>query len=166
MDEQLSRIEILNRLHMEYNLLRTTVDRLTSAKMLEPGLVDEWSVKDVLAQMIICNLFSVQEIRDAQFLERRIAYDFIDPNTINAQTIAVYRILSLERVMANLDSSFQQIVDFIEAMPDSVFKSQNTLECLLRDMISGRFSNSTYLHYMLRREQIETWAGQIGVTNG
>ena len=48
---QLSKAEILNGIHSEYDLLEETLASLSEDQMMQPGVEGDWSVKDVMAHV-------------------------------------------------------------------------------------------------------------------
>ncbi len=165
MDERLSRPEILEQLQTEYSLLMKVINRFNYAEMVEPGAVGEWSVKDVLAHLIVWTQFPVQEVWFVRFIGKPLEFNHDERDAFNARVVDGYRHLTPQQIVAHLDGAFQGAIDCIEALPDEAFEPGNTLECLLGDTISGTFGNNTYEHYALHRRQIEVWMEHTGVTN-
>ncbi len=154
--------EILDHLDTGYTRLQATLSKLTPEQMLEPDVVGFWSVKDVIAHLVFWNRYPVMELQRA--LEGKpFEFDHSDPDAINARAVAAYEHRSLQETQADFAASFQEVVQAIQALADEDFRPESDLERRLDDSVAGVFSNNTWEHYALHREQIEAWMNKKGI---
>lgn len=157
---------ILDRLHDEYEAFINVLDDLTVEQMIEPNVVGEWSIKDLVAHLVYWNRLPVQEIEaalsgvDPSTLLNRVDDDTTEAeqvNVINTQVVEESYNESVGDVMANFAHSYQLLLQTVMNLPDSAFQSGGEIERLLGDSIEDTLNNNTYEHWAEHRTQIEAW---------
>jgi uncharacterized protein (TIGR03083 family) len=159
MEARLSRSEILGRLEAEYQRLLDTVLSLTPAQATQPGVIGEWSVKDMLAHLIYWNMLPVNEL---QFALRGERFRDIDETSdqINARMVAQYRHYTLDEVLSTFANSYTLVWDTISHLPEAAFEPGNPIETALDETIHGAVANNTYEHWPIHQAQIAEWLAQ------
>ena len=144
--------ENLQQLRESRARLDEALARLTPEQLLQPGVVGEWSVKDIMAHVISWEqhllsdygkLFSGEEVREFESND--------EINAINAATYARYRDIPLPEIRAEFERSYQQVVAWLEAATDEQLSTP-----YLYKMTVGEFVKvDTWGHYAEHIEQIE-----------
>jgi uncharacterized protein (TIGR03083 family) len=161
--ERLNKAQILARLHAEYEHLQATLAKLTAEQMLQPNVVGVWSVKDVTAHLVFWNRYPVIELQHA--LEGKpYEFDHSKLDEHNARAVAEYAGRSVQETLADFEATFRQVVQAIEALPDTAFEAGNELERILDDTVSGAFGNNTWEQYREHGDQIRGWMNMKGTT--
>jgi hypothetical protein len=160
---------ILDRLHDEYEALASVLDKLTVEQMIEPDVVGEWSVKDLIAHLVYWNRLPVQEIEAAlNGVDPSTLLDRVDDDTtegsrvdaINAKVVEESYNDSVGDVMANFAHSYQLLLQTVMNLPEIAFDSGSEIEQLLGDTIDNTLNNNTYEHWAEHRVQLEAWIAQ------
>jgi hypothetical protein len=123
---------------------------LPDARLLEPGVVGDWSVKDILAHV---NTWEDEALKYLPVIvgggrpPRYVTYGGID--AFNAQMTEQKRDLSLADVRRQLDETHRRLVDLIQRAPDDQFTRETRFRRRLR--------LDTYSHYPQHAEAIREW---------
>jgi hypothetical protein len=120
------------------------------ASLVEPGVVDDWSVKDILAHVTTWEAEALKHlplIMQGGRPPRYVTYGGID--AFNARMTEQKRHLSLADVRKQLDETHQRLVDFVRGAPSEQFSRETRSRRRLR--------LDTYSHYPEHTEAIREW---------
>lgn len=152
MDKQ----QLIKRLNKAWAELKTAYAGLPDARMAEPGVVGDWSVKDVLAHVTTWEEEALRHLphilegsRPPQY---SVKYGGID--AFNAQMTAQKRDLPLAEVLRQLDATHQRLIDYIQHAPDEQFTKETRFR--------RRIRLDAYGHYPLHAEAIREWRARTG----
>jgi hypothetical protein len=124
------RERILKDVAESWQALLETVDALGEPDLLAPGMIGEWSVKDVLGHITTWDRVAIERIRLAERGERRR----LVPNLhrFNHEQAEAARDKSVDDVRADMEATHRELVQLLESTP-----------VLTRDLIRA----DTYDHY-------------------
>ncbi|MGN6674569.1 MAG: DinB family protein [Thermomicrobiales bacterium] len=146
-----NRIEkLLQRLDAAWTAFQASYAGLPDAQLLEPGVVADWSVRDIIAHVTIWEeeaLKHLPVIIAGGRPPRYVTYGGID--AFNAQMIAQKRGLSLAEVRRQQDDTHRRLIDFIRSAPAEQFVRETRARRRLR--------LDTYGHYPLHTAAIQAW---------
>lgn len=94
MSQEVGRGEFLRRLNIEHARFEKVLAQLTAAQLTLPGILGDWSVKDVLAHLIAHEQRALLELQYAQRGER-LDIDHSANDTFNAQAVLTYQTVVL-----------------------------------------------------------------------
>lgn len=145
------RIErVLRRLDTAWTAFKESYAGLPDASLLEPWVVGDWSVKDILAHV---NTWEDEALKYLPVIvqggkpPRYAAYGGID--TFNALMTERKRGLSLAQVERMLDETHNQLVDLIRRTPEDQLVGDTRFRRRLR--------LDTYGHYPEHAQAIREW---------
>jgi hypothetical protein len=150
----MTRQQLLDRLDAAWSAFKASYAGLSDAEMAEPGIVDDWSVKDILAHVTTWEEEALRHL--PQILEGgrpprySTAYGGID--AFNARMSARKRALSLADVRQQLDDTHCRLIAFIQSVPEEQFTRDTRFRRRLR--------LDTYSHYPLHAAMIRAWREQ------
>lgn len=150
-EDQVKRL--LKRLDAAWSAFNESYAGLPDSRLLEPGVVDDWSVKDILAHVTIWEeeaLTHLPLIIAGGRPPRYVTYGGID--AFNDQMTARQRGLTLAEVRRQLDDTHRRLIDFIQSAPAGQFSRETRARRRLR--------LDTYGHYPLHAEMIRAWREQ------
>jgi hypothetical protein len=149
----MDRQQLLKRLDSAWTALTESYAGVSDARLTEPGVTDNWSVKDILAHV------TTWEAEALKYLPliiaggrppRYVTYGGID--AFNAQMTEQKRGLSLSDVLRQLDETHRRLIDFIESVPEERFTRETRFRHRLR--------LDTYSHYAKHAQAIREWREQ------
>jgi hypothetical protein len=156
MESVVTKGELLSRLAREHAQLVAMLAQLTPQERLAPGVVGEWSIKDVLAHLIAHEQRALLELQAAQ-QGAGVMIDHEATDRFNADAVMSRRAESYEAVRAAWDASYRVVESAVEALSDADFAATSLVVTTLQDSIDGALANNTYEHYAEHRRQIEQW---------
>ena len=146
MDKQ----QLLKRLETAWTALKESYTGLSNAQLLEPGVMGDWSVKEILAHVTIWEeeaLKYLPLIINGEKPPRYVQYGGLD--AFNAQMIEQKRGLALSEVLSQLDETHRRLISYIQSVPEEYFTRETRFRHRLR--------LDTYSHYPLHARAIQEW---------
>jgi Mycothiol maleylpyruvate isomerase N-terminal domain len=116
---------LLDRLEAAWAALTESYAGVPDAKLVEPGVVDDWSVKDVLAHV---TTWEQEALRHLPLIiaggtpPRYAAQGGID--AFNARAAEAGRRRSLAEVLRRRDETHARLLEFIRSQPEGTFAGQ------------------------------------------
>jgi hypothetical protein len=123
---------------------------LPDAQLTEPGVVDDWSVKDILAHVTTWEQEALKYlplIIEGGSPPRYASHGGID--AFNARMTEQKRSLAVAAVRRQLDETHRQLIDFIRSVPEDQLAGESRFRRRLR--------LDTYSHYPIHTEAIRDW---------
>jgi hypothetical protein len=122
--------------------------------LMEPGVVDAWSVRDIIAHVTWWEeealTYLPLVLAGGKPPRYSMTYGGID--AFNAQMTEQKRSLSLSEVLRQRDETHQRLIDFLQRVPEDQFVRETRFRRRLR--------LDTYSHYREHAEQIRKWREQ------
>jgi hypothetical protein len=142
--------KLLQRLDAAWTAFQESYAGMPDAQMMEPGVMGEWSIKDILAHVSIWEeeaLTHLPVVIAGGTPPRYATYGGID--AFNARMVEQRRSLSLSDVRRQLDDTHRRLIAFIQRAPADQFSSETRARRRLR--------LDTYGHYPLHTAAIREW---------
>ena len=142
--------KVLRRLDTAWTAFNESYAGLPDARLLEPTVVGNWSVKDILAHV---NTWEDEAVKYLPVIlqggkpPRYVAYGGID--AFNARMTEQKRDLSLQQVRRLLDETHRRLVDLIRSAPEDQLVGDTRFRRRLR--------LDTYGHYPEHAQAIREW---------
>jgi hypothetical protein len=148
------RARLLERLDGAWQTFQESFADLPHARMTEPGVAGDWSVKDVIAHVTWWEEESLKHlpliIAGGRPPRYSAMYGGID--AFNALMVEQRRDLSLAEVLTAAEETHQRLIDFLERAPDEQFVGETRFRRRLR--------LDTYGHYPLHTAMVREWRGK------
>jgi hypothetical protein len=147
----MDRQQLLSKLDKAWTELKASYAGLTEAQLEQPGVVEEWSVRDVLAHVTTWEEEALKSL--PVILEGRkppkysVQYGGID--AFNAMTSERKRGLSTSDVLSQMDATHEDLVEYLGRVPEEQFFRDSPFRHRLR--------LDTYSHYPLHARMIREW---------
>ena len=142
--------------------IRRLVDSLSEREMLEPGVVDQWSIKDLLGHMAF---WAEKSARDLALVTEGRAGEIETPgsdetlNEWNKRESERRSNLSIAELRDEWWSSFEAAAAAFRAVP------AEKLDIDVKGWtVAHRFAEDTYRHYNEHADQIRAWKRQLETT--
>src|SRR3989442_1329201 len=146
MDKQ----QLLKRLEKAWAAIKESYAGLSDSQLTEPGVMGNWSVKDILAHVTTWEeeaLKYLPLIITGGRPPRYIQYGGID--AFNAQMTEQKRGLALSDVLRQLDETHRRLIDYIRSVPEEHYTRETRFRHRLR--------LDTYSHYPKHAKAIREW---------
>ena len=150
----MNRTQLLKRLDKAWEVLEASYAGLSDSEMMEPGVMDTWSVRDIIARVTWWEEEALTHLplilaggRPPRY---SVTYGGID--AFNALMTEQKRSLSLSEVLRQRDDTHRRLIDFIQIVPEDQFIRETRFRRRLR--------LDTYSHYLMHAEAIRSWRAQ------
>jgi hypothetical protein len=150
----MKRDQLLQRLETAWTALKESYAGLSDSQLTEPGIMGDWSVRDMLAHV---TTWEEEALKYLPLLltggrpPRYTQYGGLD--AFNAQMTEQKRGLRLSDVLRQLDETHQRLVDYIQDVPEEHFMRETRFRHRLR--------LDTYSHYPLHARAIQQWRERV-----
>jgi len=155
-----SRAEARERMEREWAALEEALAGLDEAQMLETGVVEGWSVKDLLGHMAFWaqeagrNVELVQAGRERQ-VKRPEGTEVIDRWNAREQRLRAGR--SLVEVRRELEESHRRALDALAGLAEEKLSLDLDIGLRVSGTLLELYAVDTYDHYQEHAEQILAW---------
>jgi hypothetical protein len=146
----MKKYQLLERLEKAWATLQESYTVLSDPQLMEPGVMGDWSVKDILAHVTIWEeeaLKYLPLILTGGRPPRYTRYGGID--AFNARMAEQNRDMELFDVLRQLDETHHLLIDYLQSVPEEHFMRETPFRHRLR--------LDTYSHYPLHARAILEW---------
>jgi hypothetical protein len=147
----MTREQLLNKLEAAWKALQESYAGVRESLLSEPGVIEEWSVKDILAYV---TTWEEEALKYLPFiLEGRtpprysVQYGGVD--AFNALRTEQKRDLPLPEVLRQLEDTHRRLVEYVQGVPEEQFTRETPFRHRLR--------LDTYSHYATHTRGIREW---------
>jgi hypothetical protein len=157
----MTKTKILDLTRSEREILEATLDQLSEAQMTQPGVENDWSVKDILAHITDWEKRMMQWIEESlqgQTPEQPApGMTWDDLNKLNEQTYLANKDRPLNEVLVDFHDSYQQSLKVIEALTEEDLLDPNRFEWREGRPLWYTIAANTWEHYQEHRGGIGNW---------
>jgi uncharacterized protein (TIGR03083 family) len=155
----MNREQLLHRIDTAWEAFQESYAGLSDGELTEPGVVEGWSVKDILAHVTTWEeeaLKYLPLVIEGRRPPRYVTYGGID--AFNAMMTERKRGLSLDEVRTLMDETHQRLLAYLETVPAEEYRRETRFRHRLR--------LDTYSHYPLHTEAIREWRARRTANTG
>jgi hypothetical protein len=146
----MKKLQVFQKLEQAWTALKESYAGLSEAQLTEPGVLGEWSVKDILVHVTTWEeeaLKYLPLILTGGRLPRYIQFGGIDG--FNAQMAEQKRDMALPEALRQLEDTHRRLLDYLHSVPEEQFTRETPFRHRLR--------LDTYSHYPLHATAIREW---------
>ena len=147
----MDRQRFLKQLDKAWAEMKESYAGLTGSELAEPGVMGDWSVKDILAHVTTWEEEALKYLplilRGDRPPRYSIMYGGID--AFNAQMLEQKRGLALSEVLRQMDETHRRLIDYVQSVPEEQFTRETRFRRRLR--------LDTYSHYPEHAKLIQEW---------
>lgn len=151
----MNRQKLLQQLDKAWNAFKASYAGLADAQLTEPGVTDNWSVKDIIAHVTWWEEEALKHLpliaKGGRPPRYSVKYGGID--AFNAQKTKQQQDLSLADVLRQMEDTHQRLVAYIQSVPEEHFTQETRFRRRLR--------LDTYSHYPIHTRAIQEWRQQL-----
>ncbi|MFW9810015.1 MAG: ClbS/DfsB family four-helix bundle protein [Candidatus Thorarchaeota archaeon] len=161
MKKRWNKERIIESIHIERRRLEKNLTSLSDTDMMEPGVVGEWSVKDILA-----HLFDWEQ-RFLGWYEAGLRGEV--PETpapglkwsqlriLNQRIFEKYQDRALSDIKKEFQSSFEKVLETVNDIPEKDLFKIGRYQWTGKDTIGGFILANTANHYRWAKSRIRSW---------
>ncbi len=145
-----TKAEFLEQANEEWRKLMSTAEQLSDEEKLLPGAVGHWSVKEMLGHVATWDTELVKVVDRFRRSGEETDYgDDAEVDRLNQAEVEKQRDLSFEQLGGLLHESHDQLMQFLQGLPEEAFDS---------DTYTGDWiATDSGGHYHEHREDVERW---------
>lgn len=152
----MDRQQLLKKLDKAWMEFKESYTALSDSQLTEPGVTDDWSVKDIIAHV---TWWEEEALRHLPHISKggrppRYSETYGGIDAFNAQMTELKRDLSLSDVLRQADETHRRLIDYIQSTPEAQFTRETRFRRRLR--------LDTYSHYPLHTRAIREWGERSG----
>ncbi len=155
-----TKAQMLGRIWADHALLEAIIAPLSAVQMTQP-LADGWSVKDVLAHVVVWEGLLVEWLtaRAADtFPATAVPLSREAVDRLNAAAYAAAQARPLPAVLTAFHRSFGQVLQAVDALPAAVDLAMPLAEAWAAGVPLGQLiAENTYAHYQEHMAAIQAW---------
>jgi len=161
MKEKMSKEKLIKEIQIERLHLERTLEKISRQQMINPGVMDDWTVKDLLAHITIWEQRMVrwleQTVRDEvpEMLPPGMTWDDLD--RWNEQTYQKHRHRDLDEVLADFELSYPQALSAAQDISEEDLIDPDRYAWRDGRPLWAMVAANTSWHYKEHEETITTW---------
>jgi hypothetical protein len=150
------REQLVEKMDTAWGELKQSYAGLPEAEMAEPGVVGDWSLKDVLAHVTTWEEEALTHLPHILVGETppRYSVTYGGVDAFNALMTARKRELSLGEVLRQLDETHARIMAYVQGAPEELLTTETRFR--------RRIRLDTYGHYRGHAKMIAEWRARRG----
>lgn len=150
--------ELIQKIESEWATLQAALDGLTEEQMHQPGVVGEWTIKDVLVHITAWQTRLIATLFKA---ERGITPETTEGGkTVNQMNEKFYREMKdrpFEQVWDDLDSSYYQLLNRLGVWKEKDLFDPKRFKWMQGSPFVEYIAGDSYEHYAEHAAQIREW---------
>lgn len=154
---------LIQQIETEWANLQSALDGLTEEQMHQPGVVGEWTIKDVLAHITAWQTRLITALFKA---EKGFTPDTIESGqTVDQLNEKFYREMkdrSFEQVWDDLDASYYQLLTRLQGWKEKELFDAQRFKWMKGEPFERYIAGDSYEHYAEHAAQIREWRKQNG----
>jgi len=150
--------ELLEAIQKERAAFEAAWAGLTAEQMTAPGVMGEWSVKDILGHVamwesrLVTILYSTEREVAPKMLHGQAEVD-----KVNAESFAEQRERPLDRVLADFHAVHAQLIKRLDLLKERDLSAAKRFEWMEGEPLEKLVAGDTFEHYAEHRAAIEVW---------
>lgn len=147
--------QLLKKIDAAWDMFIASYADLSDEQLLEPGVVGDWSIKDIIAHVTVWEDEAFKHLPFILKDEKPPLYSVKDGGIdANAMMTERKRKLSLAEVLKEQDQTHRRIVAYIETLPEEQFTTDTKAR--------RRIRLDCYGHYPIHAKAIREWRKRKG----
>jgi hypothetical protein len=150
--------ELIQKIESEWDKLQAALDGLTEEQMYQPGVVGDWSIKDILAHITAWQTRLITTMFKA---EKGFTPETTEPGkTVDQMNEKFYREMKdrpFEQVWDDFDSSYHQLLSRLEGWKEKDLFDPKRFKWMQGSPFVEYIAGDSYEHYEEHAAQIRKW---------
>ena len=155
--------ELIQKIESEWDNLQAALDGLSEEQMHQPGVVGEWTVKDILAHITAWQTRLITALFKA---EKGFTPDTTDGGKavvqMNERFYREMKDRSFDQVWDDLDSSYHQLLSRLADWKEKDLFDPKRFKWMKGDPFAAYIAGDSYEHYAQHAAEIREWRKAMG----
>jgi len=161
MSDAMTKAKIVDLIQSKRQALESLLAGLDEAQMIQPGVENSWSVKDIMAHITDWERRMVgwieESLRDEVPQRPAPGMSWDDLDRLNEQTYLLNKDRALSAVLADSHHSYERALQVVEALTEEDLVDPGRFDWRGGDPMWHMVAANTWEHYQEHREPIENW---------
>ena len=153
-----SKKDLLDAIKKERSALDEYIETLTLEQMVEPNIVGNWSVKDVLAHLFawmqMCIGWYNAGLRNEIPALPASGFKWNQTPQLNQRIYEKYKDMSLDEVLAQFEASSHEILEIIQGLSNDELFTAGYFAWTKKNTLGTYMVSATSSHYLWARKEI------------
>ena len=153
-----SKKDLLDAIKKERSALDGYIETLTLEQMVEPNIVGNWSVKDVLAHLFawmqMCIGWYNAGLRNEIPALPASGFKWNQTPQLNQRIYEKYKDMSLDEVLAQFEASSHEILEIIQGLSNDELFTAGYFAWTKKNTLGTYMVSATSSHYLWARKEI------------
>lgn len=161
-----TKTELIDLIRRDRQRLERLIAHAPPDRITQPGVENDWSIKDIMAHVADWEQYVVRRIDAALHgrpLDQRHMPNDAAMDQINADNIDRSRHHPLDQIQAAFAQSADQVIAVLEQLSDDDLWSTTTVSERFNGPLWQHIAVNTYEHYVEHSEPIEAWLRAQGI---
>ena len=165
MGKDMNKPKLLEQIKVERSRLEETLAKISEAQMLVPGVIEAWTVKDLLAHITVWEQRMMQWLAETvrgeepQMLPPGMTWDDLDE--WNEQTYQKYRLHPLDEVLTDFTLSYPQALKAVQDIAEEDLIDPNRFTWREGQPLWEMVAANTFWHYKEHDESLNNWLKEL-----
>jgi GrpB-like predicted nucleotidyltransferase (UPF0157 family) len=151
-----SRSDLADRIEIASQALLAAVARIPPSQLLQPGVLGDWSVKDILAHINFWQGLLLRQIQ-ATLLEKPVPQHADDVDALNAQAVSHSQQLPWGDVAQEFMHLAQEMISVVIELPEEDLCKPGRYWAIDQEPLWRSIASETCEHYAEHLDQIRAW---------
>ncbi len=160
MDARMDRLKLLDCIRAEHDFLMRTIVPLTDEQLVRPGVMDDWSVKDILAHITMWEqtyLGWMAASARGEPPDRPATFTAADVDALNHREYLAARDRPLPEVLGAFLRSYEQVLAHAAGLSEDVLFTPGYYDWLDDLTVYQLLASNTFEHYLEHVIAIREW---------
>ena len=140
--------QVLGQINKAWGELQGTLGKVPQKRIEEEGVIESWSVKDMVGHMTSWEKDTMEKIQDYFRNGDAAVLDWYNVDEFNAQTTGINRRRSTDEILDDMKATHQKLIEFVQSLSEA---------SLAIPEVEKRVRIDTFEHYHEHTEQIQKW---------
>lgn len=153
-----SKAQLLEQTRERYTALQAELEKLTDDQMVDPGILGDWSIKDILAHLLEWQRMVLSWYQAGKRGETPTTpsekYTWREIPALNHEIYLNYRDAPLDEIVRDFKASHQRMLSEIEAMSNDELFTPKVYKWTNSTTLGSYLTSATCSHYNWARKEI------------
>ena len=140
--------QVLGQINQAWEELQEILGKVPRERIEEEGVIESWSVKDMVGHMTSWEKDTMEKIQDYFRNGDAAVLDWYNVDAFNAQTVGSNHRRSTDEILDDMKATHQELIVFVQNLSEA---------SLAIPEVEKRIHTDTFDHYHEHTEEIQKW---------